>query len=157
MLHGSNAAFVVLGTGASQIAFIGASSVLLAGGASQAIVTADAGNNEFIASTGAMDVTGGAGKDAYVFHANNGLLKIEDFSIAKGDADHRQDVARRAAADLRRPGRHDAHPRRRRHPRRGHPRHGDPADCQHHLGITCRATPLYGLAGQPDGPVRPRS
>jgi hypothetical protein len=85
MLHGSNAASVVLGTGASQITFIGASSVLLAGGASQAIVTADAGTNEFIASTGAMDVTGGAGKDSYVFHANNGLLKIEDFSIAKGD------------------------------------------------------------------------
>ncbi len=84
VLNSGNAAFVVLGAGASQIAFVGASSVLLAGGSGQAIVTADAGSNEFIAGTGTLDVTGG-GKDAYVFHANSGLLKLEDFSIAKGD------------------------------------------------------------------------
>jgi hypothetical protein len=84
VLSSGNAAFVVLGAGASQIAFVGASSVLLAGGSGQAIVTADAGSNEFIAGTGTLDVTGG-GKDAYVFHANGGLLKLEDSSIAKGD------------------------------------------------------------------------
>ncbi|MGA8192638.1 MAG: hypothetical protein WB902_04625, partial [Acetobacteraceae bacterium] len=39
----------------------------------------------FVAGTGTLDVTGGGGKDAYVFHANGGLLKLEDFSIAKGD------------------------------------------------------------------------
>ena len=30
-------------------------------------------------------MTGGGGKVAYVFHADGGLLRIEDFSIAKGD------------------------------------------------------------------------
>ena len=29
--------------------------------------------------------TGGAGKDAYVFHSTSGLLTLEDFSLAKGD------------------------------------------------------------------------
>ena len=32
-----------------------------------------------------LDVTGGTGKDAYVFHTNSGFLGIEDFSIAEGD------------------------------------------------------------------------
>jgi hypothetical protein len=48
-------------------------------------VTADAGNNKFVAGTGSLDVTGGAGKDEYVFHAKGGLLTLEDFSLAKGD------------------------------------------------------------------------
>ena len=30
-------------------------------------------------------MTGGGGKDAYVFPANSGLLTIEDFPTAKGD------------------------------------------------------------------------
>ena len=85
MLSSGNAAAVTLGTGASQIKFIGASSVTLTGGSGQATVTADAGSNKFVAGTGTLDVTGGGGKDAYVFHANSGLLTIEDFSIAKGD------------------------------------------------------------------------
>jgi Ca-dependent carbohydrate-binding module xylan-binding/Cellulase (glycosyl hydrolase family 5) len=85
VLTSGNAASVTLGTGASQIAFIGAGSATLTGGSGQATVTADAGSNKFVAGTGTLDVTGGGGKDAYVFHANGGLLKIEDFSIAKGD------------------------------------------------------------------------
>ena len=85
VLTTGNAASVTLGTGTSQIKFIGASSATLTGGSGQATVTADAGSNKFVAGTGTLDVTGGGGKDAYVFHANGGLLKIEDFSIAKGD------------------------------------------------------------------------
>jgi hypothetical protein len=85
VLTSGNAASVTLGTGASQIAFIGASSATLTGGSGQATVTADAGSNKFVAGTGTLDVTGGGGKDAYVFHASSGLLKLEDFSIAKGD------------------------------------------------------------------------
>ena len=85
VLNTGNAAAVTLGTGSSQIRFIGPSAVTLTGGAGQAKVTADAGNNEFIAGTGTLDVAGGGGKDGYVFHANSGLLRIEDFSIAKGD------------------------------------------------------------------------
>jgi hypothetical protein len=30
-------------------------------------------------------VTGGSGKDTYVFHAGSGLLTLDDFSLAKGD------------------------------------------------------------------------
>jgi Ca-dependent carbohydrate-binding module xylan-binding/Cellulase (glycosyl hydrolase family 5) len=85
VLSTGNAAAVTLGTGVSQIKFIGAGSLSLTGGSGSATVTADAGANKFVAGTGALDVTGGGGKDAYVFHANGGLLKIEDFSIAKGD------------------------------------------------------------------------
>ncbi len=48
-------------------------------------MTADTGNNKFVAGAGSLDVTGGAGKDAYVFHADGGLLTLEDFSLAKGD------------------------------------------------------------------------
>ena len=85
VLTAGNAASVTLGTGTSQIKFIGASSITLTGGSGQSTVTADAGTNKFVAGTGTLDVTGGGGKDAYVFHANGGLLKLEDFSIAKGD------------------------------------------------------------------------
>ena len=85
VLTTGNSASVTLGTGTSQIKFIGASSATLTGGSGQATVTADAGRNKFVAGTGTLDVTGGGGKDAYVFHANGGLLKLEDFSIAKGD------------------------------------------------------------------------
>jgi hypothetical protein len=85
VLTAGNAASVTLGTGTSQIKFIGASSVTLTGGSGQATVTADAGSNKFTAGAGTLDVTGGGGKDAYVFHAGSGLLKLEDFSLAKGD------------------------------------------------------------------------
>jgi hypothetical protein len=85
VLSSGNAAAVTLGTGASQIKFIGASSLALTGGAGQAVVSADAGNNRFTAGAGSLEVTGGGGKDAYVFHANGGLLTIDDFSAAKGD------------------------------------------------------------------------
>ena len=85
VLTAGNAAAVTLGTGTSQIKFIGASSATLTVGSGQATVTADAGSNKFVAGTGTLDVTGGGGKDAYVFHANSGLLKLEDFSSAKGD------------------------------------------------------------------------
>ena len=48
-------------------------------------MAADAGNNKFVAGAGSLDVTGGAGKDVYVFHTSSGLLTLEDFSLAKGD------------------------------------------------------------------------
>ncbi len=85
VLSAGNAASVTLGTAASRLNFIGAGSVTLTAGSGQATVTAAAGSNEFVAGTGTLDVTGGGGKDTYVFHANGGLLKIEDFSNAKGD------------------------------------------------------------------------
>jgi hypothetical protein len=85
VLSSGNAASVTLGAGTSQLTFIGASSATVTGGSGQATVMADMGNNKFVAGTGSMDVTGGTGKDAYVFHANSGSLTVEDFSTAKGD------------------------------------------------------------------------
>ncbi len=85
VLSSGDAATVTLGTGASRMAFIGGGSLTLVGGSGHATVFAAAGSNKFVAGTGTLDVMGGGGKDAYVFHANSGLLKIEDFSIAKGD------------------------------------------------------------------------
>jgi hypothetical protein len=85
VLSSGNAAIVTLGAGASQIRFTGASSVALTAGAGQAVVNADAGTNTFVAGSGSLDVTGGDGQDAYVFHAGSGLLTIEDFALAKGD------------------------------------------------------------------------
>ena len=85
VLGSGNAATVTLGTGTSQIKFVGPSSVALTGSSGQSTVTADAGNNKFVAGAGSLDVIGGAGKDAYVFHSTSGLLTLEDFSLAKGD------------------------------------------------------------------------
>jgi beta-glucanase (GH16 family) len=85
VLSNGDVASVMLGTAASRLSFVGAGSVTLTGGSGPATVTAVAGSNTFVAGTGTLDVTGGSGKDAYVFHANSGLLTIEDFSSAKGD------------------------------------------------------------------------
>ena len=85
VLGAGNIDTVTLSTGTSQIKFVGPSSVTLTGGAGQATVTADAGNNKFVAGSGSLDVAGGAGKDAYVFHSTSGLLTLEDFSLTKGD------------------------------------------------------------------------
>ncbi len=85
MLDSGNVGSVTLRSGASQISFIGASAIRLIGGSGTSVVTSDTGNNTFTAGTGGLDVTGGGGADAYVFHASSGLLTIEDFSIAKGD------------------------------------------------------------------------
>ena len=84
VLTDGDAASVTLGTGTSQIEPIGPSSHADRG-SGQAIVTADAGTNKFVAGTGTLDVTGGGGKDAMSCHANGGLLKLGRLSIAKGD------------------------------------------------------------------------
>ena len=84
-LSSGNASSVTLGTGISEITFIGASSVTLTGGSGEDIVTADAGSNRFVAGTGTLEVTGGGGKDSHFFHTTSGLLTIDDFSLAKGD------------------------------------------------------------------------
>jgi hypothetical protein len=85
VLSSVNVAAVTLGTGTAQIKFMGASSDTLTGGTGQAVVIADAGSNKFVAGAGSLDVTGGGGRDAYVFHANSGMLSVRDFSLAKGD------------------------------------------------------------------------
>jgi predicted xylan-binding protein with Ca-dependent carbohydrate-binding module len=75
----------VLGGGTSQIRFVGAATVSVTGGTGKTMVSADTGSGKFVAGTGSLDVTGGPGGDAYVFHAGSGLMTLENFSIAKGD------------------------------------------------------------------------
>jgi hypothetical protein len=62
VLTAGNAATVTLGTGTSQIKFLGGSTLTLTGGSGSAAVTADGGTKKFVAGTGTLDVTGGGGK-----------------------------------------------------------------------------------------------
>jgi hypothetical protein len=85
ILTQGNNAQVTLGAGNDTLQFVGMSSVTLTSGSGYAVVQADGGNNQFTAGSGTLDVTGGAGADAYIFHQGDGLLTIEDFSFGKGD------------------------------------------------------------------------
>jgi hypothetical protein len=76
---------VTTGAGSDRMTFISAKSNTVTAGSGTATVLATSGTNSFTAGTGTLDVTGGSGPNAYVFHATGGLLKIEDFSLAKGD------------------------------------------------------------------------
>jgi hypothetical protein len=73
------------GAGTDRMTLIGAGSSVVHGGAGKATVIADSGANTFTAGSGTLDVTGGPGANKFVFHAGNGVLKIEDFSLAHGD------------------------------------------------------------------------
>lgn len=85
VLKSGNVVTATLGTGVSTIGFVGPSALTLTSGSGQSTVTADTGNNKFTSGSGNLDVTGGGGTDAYVYHAGNGLLTLEDFSLPKGD------------------------------------------------------------------------
>ena len=84
VLSSGNAAAVTLGTGTSQIAFVGASTISPTGSASSQ-VAADTGNNWFAAGAGSLEVTGGDGKDTHLIHVTNGQLTIDNFSVENGD------------------------------------------------------------------------
>lgn len=84
LMEGNNAQ-VILGTGTDNIQFTGMASVVPAPGSGNAVVQADAGQNQFTAGSGNLDVTGGSGADAYTFHNGDDMLTIEDFSLGKGD------------------------------------------------------------------------
>ncbi len=73
------------GSGTQAMTFLGSQSIIAYGGTGSDTLTGTSGANRFIAGTGSLDVKGGTGADAYVFHANDGLLKIENFSFGKGD------------------------------------------------------------------------
>lgn len=76
---------VHFGSGTQKMSFLGRQPVTITGGSGSDTVKGGTGADRFIAGTGTLDVTGGAGKDAYVFHAGSGVLKIEDFSFSAGD------------------------------------------------------------------------
>jgi Ca2+-binding RTX toxin-like protein len=84
-MAGIPAAVVNCGAGTDVMMFIGAGSTMINGGSGSATVVADVGKHTFVAGSGSLDVTGGTGADAYLFHVGGGLLKVEDFSVAKGD------------------------------------------------------------------------
>ncbi len=83
--HGVSSNVIHAGAGADAMQFIAAKSVTVFGGAGVAAVTSDAGTNLFTAGTGTLNVKGGAGADTYTYHTGNGLLVVQDFSLAKGD------------------------------------------------------------------------
>jgi hypothetical protein len=61
------------------------SSIALTGGTASAIVSADAGTNTFTSGKGTLEVAGGKGADAYIYHTGSGRLTIDDLSFTKGD------------------------------------------------------------------------
>ncbi len=135
VLGSGNADTVTLGTGTSQIKFVGPSSVTLTGGSGQATVTADAGNNKFVGRLRQPGChrRGGEGRLCLPFHQRpadaGGLLASEG-----RHADHRQVAPGFAACGVRRGGRYDAQLRDD-GTRRGHPRGGGHAEQQHHVGV----------------------
>lgn len=74
------------GTGTQTMSFTGSHRVSVTGGSGTDAVTTGSGHGHFVAGTGTLDVTAGTGSNSYVFHASSGLLRIEDFSAAKGDS-----------------------------------------------------------------------
>jgi hypothetical protein len=79
---------IVLGSTATRMSFTSMSKVDLTAGSAAATVTADGGSHRFTAGKAALTVAGGAGADAYVYHAGNARLTITDFAAAKGDTLH---------------------------------------------------------------------
>jgi hypothetical protein len=71
------------GTGPGNMDFFSPGTLIATGGAGADTISANSGNNTFIAGTGTLTVTGGSGNDSYVFHAGDGLLTIEDFSLTR--------------------------------------------------------------------------
>jgi hypothetical protein len=76
---------VTFGAQNGAMSFLGGAKITATGGSGMDTVITAAGTNNFTAGSGMLDVTGGSGSDTYTFHAGGGLLKIEDFSLAKGD------------------------------------------------------------------------
>jgi hypothetical protein len=71
------------GTGPGNMKFLNPGTLTATGGAGADTLSANSGNNTFIAGTGTLTVKGGSGDDSYVFHAGDGLLTIEDFSLTR--------------------------------------------------------------------------
>ena len=78
-------ASVTLATAAETIKFIGMTAVSLTEGRGNVVATADGGTNIWTAGVAQLEVAGGSGANTYIYHANNGMLTVDDFSTAKGD------------------------------------------------------------------------
>jgi hypothetical protein len=93
---------VHLGSTAGTIQFIGMSRVRLTEGTAKTVVTSNGGTNTWIAGRSALEVSGGSGADAYIYHANDGRLTIDDFFGAKGDVltiDKKLEASLKVASD----------------------------------------------------------
>lgn len=84
-LASGNVITASLGAGNDNIGFIAPKQVTLSGGSGTSQVLLVGGTNTVTAGTGSLDVAAGGGADAYTFHAGDGLLTLEDFSLTKGD------------------------------------------------------------------------
>jgi len=69
----------------SLLQFVGMIGVVVAGGAAEAVITANGGTNMWIAGSGALDITGGPGGDIFAYGAGDGRLTIRDFTPGQGD------------------------------------------------------------------------
>lgn len=77
---------VAAGSGTDSMTFVNVLNTTVTGGSGAATVLLGSGAATVTAGTGSMDVTGGTSADTYVAHAGLGLMTIENFSLAKGDA-----------------------------------------------------------------------
>jgi hypothetical protein len=76
---------VQFGSGDQAMSFTGPQTLTVTGGSGTDIVTAATGGDGFVAGLGTLDVFSGPGANAYLFHAGDGLLRIEDLSLSQGD------------------------------------------------------------------------
>ncbi len=85
---GRTTAVVNLGSGTAGMSFINVLNAAVTGGSGAATVLygSGSGTGTITAGSGVLDVTGGAGADIYAVHAGIGLMMVENFSLAKGDA-----------------------------------------------------------------------
>lgn len=85
-LNGVAPNIITGGSGTEKMTFIGVKSTMLTGGSGSATVFAMSGTNSFTAGPGLLDVTGGKGANAYIFHASSGLLKSRTSRLRRATA-----------------------------------------------------------------------
>jgi hypothetical protein len=78
-------ASVVTGQTGTSMRFTGTKSINFTVGNAGGSVSSDGGNNTWVVGNARIAITGGSGADAYVFHAHDRRMTINDFSAAKGD------------------------------------------------------------------------
>ena len=71
---------VTAGSGNETMTFINTGAVGVVGGAGNATIYGGNNGNSITAGTGTIDAWGGTGADAFIFHAGDGLMTIENFA-----------------------------------------------------------------------------
>jgi hypothetical protein len=82
---GITRANIYAGSGTEIMRFVNTGAVTVWAGSGDDTVIGGDGRNTFVAGTGRVDVTGGAAADTYIFHAGDGVMTVENFSLQQGD------------------------------------------------------------------------